>query len=404
MTNVHAFDREELMAYLDGELSGAAAESARAHLETCVECREMTAGFARVTGQFGEWRVEPAPADLSGRVVPPPSSTESSPARALGHWLRWPRLALVGAGAVVVLAVGFSLRPDRASPRIDHLQVVPETATDRARRAEEVQTLPQASSPVEAVQVPPLPAQPMVVRIVTLRLSTEKFDEARPSIEQLVAAHSGRIGSLSISGERNRRSLGATLRVPSARLDAFLAAVRPLGLVQHESISTEEVTSEYHDLSIRISTAKREEQRLIALLTNRTGKLSDVLEVERELARVRTEIERMDAALRARKDQVDYSSINLQVVEAYRAEIALAPVSVGARLRNAAIDGVQIATNGLIDVVLSIVQLTPTVLLWVLVLAWPVRALLRRARPWATHVRHACRAEVRGADEGGRRR
>jgi hypothetical protein len=227
----------------------------------------------------------------------------------------------------------------------------------------------------------------MVIRIATLRLSTEKFDEVRPSIEQLIAAHAGRIGSLSVTGEGNRRSLSATLRVPSARLDAFLAALRPLGQVQHESITTEEVTSEYQDLSIRIATAKREEQRLIGLLTNRTGKLSEVLEVEREIARVRTEIERMDAALRTRKDQVDYSSINVQVVEAYRAEIALTPVSVGARLRNAAIDGVRFATDGLIDVVLSIVQLTPTVLLWVLVLAWPVRALLRRARAWRGVIR-----------------
>ena len=391
MTNVHAFDREALMAYLDGELSGAAAESARTHLETCVECREMAAGFARVTGQFGEWRVEPAPADLSGRVVPPPS-TESSPARGLSPWLRGPRLALVGAGAAAVLAIGLFQRPDRAIPATDPSIVASRESMIGQDRQLYLQTVP---APTEAVGVPPpppspssvpqepgLPAQPMMVRIVTLHLSTEKFDGVRPSIEQLVAAHSGRIGSLSITGEKNRRALGATLRVPSARLDAFLAAVRPLGLVQHESISTEEVTSEYQDLSIRISTAKREEQRLIALLTNRTGKLSDVLEVERELARVRTEIERMDAALRARKDQVDYSSINLQVAEAYRAEIALAPVSVGARLRNAAIDGVQIATNGLIDVVLSIVQVIPSLLLWVLVLAWPVRALLRRARAW----------------------
>ena len=389
MTTAHAFDREELMAYLDGELSGAAAESARAHLETCAECREMASGFARVTGKFGEWRVEPAPADLSGRVVPPPSSTESSPAMGLGHWLRWPRLAFVGAGAVVVLAVGVSLRPGRALPDPQSSMIASREFVIGQERQRYLETVPAAPAavgvpppPPSGPQEPGLPAQPMMVRIVTLRLSTEKFDEARPAIEQLVATHSGRIASLSITGEKNRRSLGAVLRVPSARLDAFLAALRPLGQVQHESISTEEVTSEYQDLSIRISTAKREEQRLIALMTNRTGKLSEVLEVERELARVRTEIERMDAALRVRKDQVDYSSINLHVVEAYRAEIALAPVSVGARLRNAAIDGVQIATNGLIDVVLSIVQLTPSVLLWVLVLAWPVRALLRRARPW----------------------
>lgn len=389
MTTAHTFDREVVMAYLDGELAGAAADSARTHLETCAECREMAAGFARVTGQFGEWRVEPAPAELSGRVVSLPPSEGSSPARGLGHWLRWPRLALVGAGAAVVLAIGLFLRPERALPGTDRSLGLGQAMSSLSIQTESVRVYPSspASSPTPESQERGLPAQPMVIRIATLRLSTEKFDEVRPSIEQLIAAHAGRIGSLSVTGEGNRRSLSATLRVPSARLDAFLAALRPLGQLQHESISTEDVTSEYQDLSIRIATAKREEQRLIGLLTNRTGKLSEVLEVEREIARVRTDIERMDAALRTRKDQVDYSSINLQVAEAYRAEIALTPVSVGARLRNAAIDGVRFATDGLIDVVLSIVQLTPTVLLWVLVLAWPVRVLLRRARAWRGVIR-----------------
>ena len=387
MTNVHAVDREEVMAYLDGELSGAAAESARSHLETCAECRDMAAGFARVTGQFGEWGVEPAPAELNTRVVPPTS--ESSPAARLGHWLRGPRLAFAGAGAVI-LATGLFLSANWALPDMErpggqgqNLSRASEALAESpapVHRSEFPMPAPPTSAPSPVAQEPGLPAQPMVIRIVTMRLSTEKFDEARPSIEQLIATHAGRIGALSITGERNRRSLSATLRVPSARLDAVVAALRPLGQVLHESISTEEVTSEYQDLSIRIATATREEQRLVGLLTNRTGKLSEVLEVEREIARVRTDIERMDAALRARKDDVDFSSINLQVAEAYRAEIALAPVSIGARLRNSAIDGVRSASDGLLGVILSIVELAPTVILWVLVLAWPVRAVVRRAR------------------------
>ena len=396
MTNVHEFSREEVMAYLDGELSGVAAESAQAHLETCAECRDMAAGFRHVTGQLGEWQVEPAPAELHTRVVPPVPTTEPSRDSGFGQWLRWPRLAFAGAGAVI-LATGLILSGNWTLPEIgrpggqgqsesvlsERASVGSEVAAP-THRAEFPQPVPAppASMPFALAQEPGLPAQPMVIRIVTLRLSTEKFDEVRPSIEQLIAAHGGRIGSLSVAGERNRRSLSATLRVPSARVDAFVAALRPLGQVQQEAISTEEVTSEYQDLSIRIATAKREEQRLIGLLTNRTGKLAEVLEVEREIARVRTDIERMDAALRARKDQVDFSSVNLGVAEAYRAEMTLAPLSVGARLRNAGIDGIRHAADGLIDVALAIVELTPMVILWILVLAWPVRLLLRRARAW----------------------
>lgn len=391
MTTTHAFDREEVMAYLDGELSGAAAESARAHLDSCAECREMAAGFKRVTGQFGEWHVEPAPPELAGRVVPP--SPTAPRLDWLTDWLRWPRVAVVGAMAIV-LAVGVSVSRNSPPTSLDSAQAE-KTVDDRDRALRQTYLAPAPAQAAVAVEPPPgsglvgnaaqeagLPTQPMIIRIVTLRVSTEKFDDARPTIERLLGEHAGRIGSLSISGEQNRRSLSATLRVPSARLDGLVAALRTLGHVQHEAINTEDVTSEYQDLSIRIATARREEQRLIALLTNRTGKLSDVLEVEREIARVRTEIERMDAALRTRKDQVDYSSINLVVAEAYRAELALAPTSLGARIRNAAIDGVRFATDGLIDVLLSIIQIVPSVLLWVLVLAWPARALLRRARAW----------------------
>ncbi len=386
MTTAHAFDREEVMAYLDGELSGAAAESARAHLDSCTECREMAAGFTRVTGAFGEWHVEPAPPELAARVVPP--SRPASGLDWLSDWLRWPRVAVVGAMAVV-LAVGLSVSRNLTSTPLDRRQIEPDAVDERAHRSlnlqpvpapagEFLKTMPESIPPAPGEQG--LPTQPMVIRIVTLRVSSEKFDDARPTIERLLGEHAGRIGSLTISGEQNRRSLSATLRVPSARLDGLVAALRTLGHVQHEAINTEDVTSEYQDLAIRIATARREEQRLVALLTNRTGKLSDVLDVEREIARVRTEIERMDATLRTRKDQVDYSSINLVVAEAYRAELALAPTSLGARIRNAAIDGVRFATDGLVDVVLSVIQVLPSVLLWVLVLAWPARALWRRTR------------------------
>jgi len=228
------------------------------------------------------------------------------------------------------------------------------------------------------------PVVPMVIRIATLHLSTDAFDTMRATVERLSAAHEGRIESLSIGGDANQRSLSATLRVPSVRLDALLAALRPLGRIRNEAINTEDVTSEYQDLSIRIANSKREETRLVELLARRTDKLADVLAVEQELARVRTAVERMEASLRGTKNRVDRSTVNLRIDENYRAEVALGPLPLRARLRNAFVDGVGTAASGIVSIVLAVVQIAPTLLLWALLLFWPVKwaiVRIRSARP-----------------------
>ena len=63
-------------------------------------------------------------------------------------------------------------------------------------------------------------------------------------------------------------------------------------------MTAEDVGEEFVDVSARMENARRLEQRLVTLLASRTGKLSDVLAVERELARVREDIERYEGRLR----------------------------------------------------------------------------------------------------------
>ena len=64
------------------------------------------------------------------------------------------------------------------------------------------------------------------------------------------------------------------------------------------NVSAEDVGEEYVDVQARVANAHRLEQRLIEVLATKTGKLSDILNVERELARVREEIERMEGRMR----------------------------------------------------------------------------------------------------------
>jgi hypothetical protein len=65
----------------------------------------------------------------------------------------------------------------------------------------------------------------------------------------------------------------------------------PLGDVESVNIGSEDVGEAYADMEVRLANGRRLEQRLLELLATRTGSLEDVLAVERELARVRQEIE-----------------------------------------------------------------------------------------------------------------
>src|SRR5262249_40789289 len=105
------------------------------------------------------------------------------------------------------------------------------------------------------------------------------------------------------------------IRVPADSFDAVVDDLRHLGRVRSENASTGDVTREYTDLETRLAVKEQTTQQLRGLLANRTGKLSDVLEVERELARVVTEAEQMKAQRREYDRLAAVSSITVSLFE-----------------------------------------------------------------------------------------
>src|SRR5262249_55176019 len=114
----------------------------------------------------------------------------------------------------------------------------------------------------------------MIARTAGLTLTTKDFDTARARLEEILKRHGGYIGDLNVNtSSGSARNFSATLRVPSDQLDAALADLRKLGRVETESQNGEEVTSQYVDLEARLTNARNTEERLTALLRDRTGKL-----------------------------------------------------------------------------------------------------------------------------------
>ena len=116
-----------------------------------------------------------------------------------------------------------------------------------------------------------------------------------------------------------------------------------------------------------------------AILQQRTGKISDVLEVEQEIARVRGEIEQMEAEQTSLEHRVDFATITLNLADVYQAQLT-APFSVGTRLRNGFVAGYHGATETLLGIALFFIESGPSLLIWLILLGLPVFFVWRRYR------------------------
>lgn len=159
-------------------------------------------------------------------------------------------------------------------------------------------------------------APAMVIRTGQAFIEVEKVDPAILRIRQLAARVGAYIASSSVSGGRDQvRQATLELKIPSAQYDQVIGDLSSIGNVQTVSSNAQDVGEEFVDVTARVTNAKRLEERLINLLANRTGKLDEVLRVERELARVREEIERYEGRLRYLSTRAAMSTLSITVHE-----------------------------------------------------------------------------------------
>jgi hypothetical protein len=221
----------------------------------------------------------------------------------------------------------------------------------------------------------------MIARTVSVTMVVKDVPEARAGLERVLAQYGGYAAQLTVNTpEGGARSFQASLRVPAPQLAAALAEVRGLGRVENESQAGEEVTQQHADLVARLQNSRETEQRLKDILAQRTGKIEDVLQVEEEIARVRGEIEGMEADQKTLEHRVDFASVDLQMSEVYREQLGTPSASVGTQVRNAFISGLRRAGAMMLGLVLFVEEAGPAVLIWVVILGAPGFVVWRRYR------------------------
>jgi hypothetical protein len=182
------------------------------------------------------------------------------------------------------------------------------------------------------------------------------------------------------SGEPGKQYLEVKLvvRVPAAQFGAALDQIRSAGdRVIQEKITGQDVTEEFIDLEARIKTQKALELQFLEIM-KQAHKVEDALEVQSQIADVRTEIEKLEGRKRFLENRATLSTITVNLLSP--TAIAVNTSGFGRSVRAALADGVDVAIAIVLFLIRFVIVMVPVVLLLILPLWLIARYFWRRAR------------------------
>lgn len=204
--------------------------------------------------------------------------------------------------------------------------------------------------PGTATAQPGTVAPSMIIRTGHATVEVDSLEPAVANVQALALRVGGYVANISMhTGRAQLRQATLEVKVPAARFDEALEGLEPIGTMEALEVSAQDVGEEYADLSARVSNARRLEERLLTLLATRTGRLEDVLAAERELARVREEIERYEGRLRYLQARATLSTLHVTVHEP-------APV-LGRSTRNPIVNAFREAWRNFVGFVAGLIEL-----------------------------------------------
>ena len=216
-----------------------------------------------------------------------------------------------------------------SSPKITG-RTVAQKALSRAAGDMASPSAAEAEAPAQGTALAAIEAsQPDRYLIKDARITIE-VDDAQKAAEHITTAGKDAGGYAADMRESTdslgRRAVTVQVRVPSDRFESYMKDLDGHGKTLDRHVSSQDITEEYVDTDAAVRNLKRTEERLLDHL-QRTAKLEDILNVERELTRVRGEIERHEGRLRFLSHRVAYSTITAQLIEKAKAEPIVPPKS-----------------------------------------------------------------------------
>ncbi|MDF2609267.1 MAG: putative secreted protein [Lachnospiraceae bacterium] len=220
-----------------------------------------------------------------------------------------------------------------------------------------------------------------IIRRINMEVETKEFDVLIETIDTQIKELGGYIESSNISGKRyynsdNLRSSNMIVRVPKDKLDYFVNTVNDIANVVQKREDTDNVTFQYSDIESHKKALEIEQERLLALL-EKAESVEDIIALETRLSNVRYEINNYESQLRIYDNQVEYSSITMNIQEVERmSATAEEKDNVWDRIKVGFGDSVYNISEGIKDLIVWFAVNILYLMIWVIVIG--VAALIVR--------------------------
>jgi hypothetical protein len=154
-----------------------------------------------------------------------------------------------------------------------------------------------------------------IIKTAYITLEVKDVPGSVESLKSLAAAKGGYLSSTSIQKNYNNQLTGTViLRIPQTDFETVLTGVKALGTVKSASTQGEDVTEEYVDLQAQ-KTSYLNQLAQYNEIMKKAVKVSDVIEIQAQIDRVQTELNRLDGRLKYLNSRIDLSTITVNLQE-----------------------------------------------------------------------------------------
>ncbi len=223
-----------------------------------------------------------------------------------------------------------------------------------------------------------------IIRNANLTMEVTSTTDTQHEVTTIAEAHGGFVVTSEAkqreSQDPARRTLDIKLvvRVPSERFGSALDQIRGLAeTLREEAVAGQDVTEEFIDLEARIRTQQALELQFTEIL-KQARKVSDAMEVQRQIADVRTDIEKLEGRKRFLANRSSLSTITVNI-EAPRM-ITVNTSGFGRSLRDSVGMGVDLGSAILLFLVRAVIVMVPVTVFLLLPLGLLFRYFVRRAQ------------------------
>ncbi len=173
-------------------------------------------------------------------------------------------------------------------------------------------------------------------------------------------------------------SVMLVVRVPAAQFDSAINQILNTGgRIIDKKVTGQDVTEEFIDLEARAKTLKALEQQFLEIMKQAT-KVADAMEVQRQIAEVRTEIEKLEGRKRFLVNRASLSTISITLRTP--TTIVVNSSGFGRSVREAIAGSVELATGIVLGVVRLVILLIPIAIFFGLPAFLLARYFLRRSK------------------------